>query len=226
MRLVQEVCIVRHRITIVISLWDTNVLQTKFSIDSALSDVRWCSVFTRRSGWCYCVSQSKEHNKNLHNYLCDGLPRASACILQIMGGEDSVGVPHRNHNQLNLALGRECAANNVFNDMCAENCAVQSSFWLHFREHVQPHQLCNEQNPNRAALEKPGRLHLLIRRNCRANDRERQRAKALALVLALAQWMWDLVSGSRATGPCTLAWPIQIFSGTTLLKFVVERKMP
>ena len=74
------------------------------------------------------MSQSKEHNKHLHNYLCDGLPRASACILQIMDGEDSVGVLLRNHNQLNLALGRECAANNVFNDMCAENCAVQKSF--------------------------------------------------------------------------------------------------
>ena len=45
-----------------------------------------------------------------------------------MDGEDSVGVLLRNHNQLNLALGRECAANNVFNDMCAENCAVQKSF--------------------------------------------------------------------------------------------------
>ena len=38
------------------------------------------------------MSQSKEHNKNLHNYLCDGWLLVTACITVIMGGEDSVGV--------------------------------------------------------------------------------------------------------------------------------------
>ena len=77
------------------------------------------------------MSQSKEHNKNLHIYLCGRLRRASACILQIMSGEDSVVVLLRNHKQLNLAPHHKCAANNVFNDMCAENCAVWRCFWLH-----------------------------------------------------------------------------------------------
>ena len=87
-------------------------------------------------------------------------------------------------------------------------------FCLHFSAHVQPHQLCNEhQNANRVALEKPGRLHLVIRRNSRANGRATPLTCAAAEhTRAPAQWMWTLVFGSRATRPCPLAWPTQFFS--------------
>ena len=85
-------------------------------------------------------------------------------------------------------------------------------FCLHSSAHVQPHQLCNEhQNADRAALERPGRLHLVIRKNGRGNGGAKPLTYAAAEhTRAAAQGRWALVFGSRATRPCTLAWPTQI----------------
>ena len=76
--------------------------------------------------------------------------------------------------------------------------------------------LCNEHpNADRAALERPGHLHLVIRKNGRANGGARPLTYAATEhTRAPAQWMWALVFGSRATRPCTFAWPTQLFSAS------------
>ena len=61
-------------------------------------------------------------------------------------------------------------------------------------------------NADRAALEKPGRLHFVIRMNGRANRGAKPLTYAAAEhTRATAQWMWALVFGPRETRPCTFA---------------------
>ena len=100
--------------------------------------------------------------------------------------------------------------------MCAENGALRRcsvSTLVRMSSHINC--TTNIKNANRAALEKPGRLHLVIRMNGRANRRAPPWTYAAAEhTRAPAQRMWALGFGSRATRPCTFAWSTQMFSAS------------
>ena len=100
--------------------------------------------------------------------------------------------------------------------MCAENCALRRcsvSTLVRMSSHT--NFATNHQNADRAALERPGRLHLVIRKNGRGNGGAKPLTyAAVEHTRAAAQGRWALVFGSRATRPCTLAWPTQLFSAS------------
>ena len=148
-----------------------------------------------------------------------------------MGGEDSVLVLLRNHKQLNLAPDHKCAANNVFNDMRAENCAlrrcsvctlVRMSSHINCATNIRMRTELHWRSLHASIFSLEGTV---VRTEENVKEPKHCRNAAAQHTRALAQWMRAPVSDSRATGPWTLAWPRQILSGTSLLKFVAERKI-